>query len=693
MPVSGLRTTVMPLALAFSLAARAAGPLLADDATAIEEVFVSASRSPEKALQLPVGWSSIGGKEVDVTAAVHINELMQRIPGTWISRGNGQESLTALRSPVLTGAGGCGPFFMGWDSISLRAPGFCNVNQLFDANAEQAGRVEVIRGPGTSMYGSNAMHGVINVLSAAPTPEREQRVTLEAGPFDYYRAQYRYSDTQGRHGISVRGNVATDGGFKDDSGFDQQKLSLRHDYAGDIWQVTSALEATNLNQDTSGFIEGFRAYRDGNLRRRNPNPEAYRDAWSLRAYTRWQRELESGTSLTLTPYVRRNRMQFLQHFVPWQPVETNGHESAGLTVVLNSQHGDLEWVRGVDLERTDGYLTEVQENDFSLNQPQGVHYDYTVQSSVAAAHSQLNWRPDSDWTLQAGARYEYRNYDYDNRAEDGSACVPEATACRFFRPADREDSFNDVSFNLGVSYAGFGSNVIYSRLARGFRAPQTAELYRLQAGQAVADLDSERIDSMEVGLRGALAEGLSWDVTLYAMEKTDVIFQDADRQNVSGAETSHRGLELSLDYRSETGWYAGLDATAARHRFEDDTPLLGSGSNIRGNDITTAPRLFGSARVGRSLSRYGPGHVELEWVYMGSYYLDPANDFEYGGHSLVNLRMRSALSAHWEAGLRITNLMNRDYAERADFGFGQYRYFVGQPRGFYAELSWYPGGR
>lgn len=677
------------LPLAFAVIAESS----ADTQSRLEEVFVSASRDAENALRLPLGWSSISGDEVDTTAPVHINELMQRVPGAWISRGNGQESLTALRSPVLTGAGGCGPFFMGWDNISLRAPGFCNVNQLFDANAEQAARVEVIRGPGTAVYGSNAMHGVINILTAAPTRARDQRLTLEAGPFDYYRAGYRYSNTEGRHGISVRGNAATDGGYKDDSGFDQQKLTLRHDYSGDVWQVTSAFEATNLNQETSGFIQGFRSYEDDDLRRSNPNPEAYRDAWSLRAYSRWQRDLASGTALTITPYLRRNRMQFLQHFFPWQPVETNGHESAGLTLALNSTHGDIEWIRGLDLEATEGFITEVQANDFSPNQPRGVHYDYRVDATVAAAYSQINWRPGNHWTLQAGLRYEYRRYDYDNRTGDGAACAPTATACRFFRPADRDDSFSDASYNIGATYSGFGDTMIYTRMARGFRAPQTAELYRLQAGQAVADLDSERIDSVELGFRGLLPMGFSWDATLYAMEKTDVIFQDADRQNVSGAETSHRGLELSLDYRSDSGWYAGLDASAARHRYESATPLRGSGSNIEGNDMDTAPRLFGSARVGRELDLRGPGHVELEWIYLDSYYLDPDNDHEYNGHSLLNLRLRSALSENWEAGVRVTNLLDREYAERADFGFGQYRYFVGQPRGVYAELSWYPGGR
>ena len=41
-----------------------------------------------------------------------------------------------------------------------------------------------------------------------------------------------------------------------------------------------------------------------------------------------------------------------------------------------------------------------------------------------------------------------------------------------------------------------------------------------------------------------------------------------------------------------------------------------------------------------------------------------------------------------DIGLRATNLTDEDYAERADFGFGSYRYFVGQPRGLYVELGY-----
>jgi len=65
---------------------------------------------------------------------------------------------------------------------------------------------------------------------------------------------------------------------------------------------------------------------------------------------------------------------------------------------------------------------------------------------------------------------------------------------------------------------------------------------------------------------------------------------------------------------------------------------------------------------------------------MGSYALDAANNHRYTGHRLVNLRGRLMLSAKTSLRLTVINLFNRDYAERADFAFGNFRYFPGAPR-------------
>ncbi|EAQ99355.1 TonB-dependent receptor [Congregibacter litoralis] len=658
-------------------------------ASRLEQVIVSASREPETGLNLALPWARIDEEALELTGAVHINQIMQRAPGAWISRGNGQESLIALRSPVLTGSGGCGAFYTAWDGISLRAPGFCNVNQLFDVNSEQAGAIEVIRGPGTAVYGANAVHGVINTLTADPRRGPENAYAIEAGPDDYYRVRGEFRARHGDHAVGAYFNGVSDGGYKDNAGFDQQKLTLRHDFSGEQWKVTNALETTNLNQETSGFVAGFEAYKDPDLKKVNPNPEAYRDSFALRAYSRWERDTRLG-QLDITPYFRRTTMEFLQHFLPWQATEKNGQESLGLRVALSDGNERFRWSTGVDIDATRGWLREVQDDDFSPNQPAGIHYDYEVDALSAALYAQGDWQLTSRWGLAAGLRLEQNSYDYNNQTEDGSACAPEASACRFFRPADREDDFNNGSVNLGLTYALSDSHRVYLRGAQGFRPPQAAELYRLQSGQEVADLDSETITSVDLGMRGNFG-ALSYDASLYAMRKEDVIFQNADRQNVSGAKTRHEGLEFSLYWTGESGWYAGVDGNVARHRYDSAANLLGSRLDIEGNDIDTAPRHFGSARFGRDLTINNRDvRAELEWVHMGSYYLEPDNQHEYEGHELLNLRVALDLNKDFSTTLRVTNLLDEDYAERADFGFGSYRYFVGQPRGVFLEFAYRP---
>jgi len=671
---------------ALFLSALAGAPLAAQQAD-LEEVIVSASRDAESGLDLAVPWSAVNRDAIDLTGAVHVNQLMQRVPGAWISRGNGQESLPALRSPVLTGGGGCGAFYMAWDSIALRAPGFCNLNQLFDVNSEQAGRVEVLRGPGTAVYGANAVHGVINVL----TPDLEGadvlRVAVEGGSWDYRRLRLAATGGDGAQRIGLFLNAAEDGGYLDDAGFGQQKLTLKHHYGGEQWDVTSAFEASNLNQETAGFVEGYRAYADDALRRNNPNPEAYRDSYSMRAYTRWSRSVGSG-QLRITPYLRRTGMEFLQHYLPWKAVEKNGQTSAGLQLDLRGQAGALDWRSGVEVDLTRGWLREVQGQPFSPNQPAGVHYDYEVDALSAAVYGQLRWEMSDRWLLQSGLRLEHNGYDYNNRTGDGPACAPTASACRFYRPADRDDNFLNGSINVGASYALNRDNRLYLRAARGFRPPQATELYRLQSGQTVADLDSESISSLDLGLRGSAA-AWHYDFSLFAMRKRNVIFQNADRENVSGARTEHGGLEGSVSWHGPRGWYAGIDATLAVHRYASNANLLGSNIDLDGRDIDTAPRRFGSARLGRAFGgEEQPLRAELEWVHLGRYYVDTDNAHRYDGHDLLNLRLAWDGSSGFGTALRVTNLLDEDYAERADFGFGSYRYFVGEPRAVFLEVSW-----
>ncbi|MGB2155262.1 MAG: TonB-dependent receptor plug domain-containing protein, partial [Porticoccaceae bacterium] len=146
--------------------------LLSGAATAnIDEIVTVATRAEADLAEVIGSVSLVDEETLQTVSHAHIQQTLSRVPGVNLHRGNGQEYLPALRSPVLTGAGGCGGFLMQEDGIPLRAAGFCNINELFEANTEMAQRIEVLRGTGTVLHGSNAMHGVINIVTPEPSEQ------------------------------------------------------------------------------------------------------------------------------------------------------------------------------------------------------------------------------------------------------------------------------------------------------------------------------------------------------------------------------------------------------------------------------------------------------------------------------------------------------------------------------------------
>ena len=117
----------------------------------LEEIIVL-----EKKTSTLNGWSqnlsiaSLNSDDLNKLEAQHPKQIFRRISGVWISRGSGQEHLTSMRSPVLSGPGACGSFLIMEDGVPVRPSGFCNVNGLFETSYELAHGVEAIMGPASA---------------------------------------------------------------------------------------------------------------------------------------------------------------------------------------------------------------------------------------------------------------------------------------------------------------------------------------------------------------------------------------------------------------------------------------------------------------------------------------------------------------------------------------------------------------
>lgn len=661
---------------------------------AVEEVRVLGQRSLAPEFESVGNFSRIDEVDLRRTAAVHPHEAMVRVPGVWISRGSEQEHLTALRSAVLTGPGACGAFLLQENGVPIRPAGFCNVNNLFELNIEQAAAVEVIRGPASALYGGNALHGVINVVAPGPEPDLPQRVVLEAGPWNYFRGGLDLSGDLGPGQIRAVLQANRSSGWRDDTGHDQQKLNLTWDAAFGDWHSRTLLAATRLDQDTGGFVIGEDAYKDDDLRKTNPNPEAYRKAWALRLSSEWLRPLGGGSTLVLTPYLRASEMEFLQHFLPGQPLEENGQWSAGVIGRWRNSGELLSWTVGGHMEYADTWLEQTQEgptvgSDFLVEtRPPGVHYDYDVDSLLFAAFYDLAWHVHPQVDLVHSLRLETVRFDYSNNTlsgntrDDGTPCG--FGGCLYSRPADRKDRFTDLAARVGAEYRPDERSRLWLSAGIGFRAPQTTELYRLQSGQQVTDLDSESLRSLELGY-AVEASMFALGLTGFIERKKDEVLRDANGFNISAGKTRAEGVELDLALMPAAEHQLTLAATWARHRYDFSQVIAGGETITAGNDVDSAPRWHGSAQW---LWTPAEGFsTELEAVYLGRYYVDAENARTYPGHLLFNLRAGWQIQPQARVSLRLLNLADRRHADRADFAFGNFRYFPGQPRRVHLTLE------
>lgn len=629
--------------------------------------------------------TTVDSQDLELVRPLHPHEIFARTPGIWVVKNSGQEHLTGLRSAVLAGSGACGSYLLLEDNIPVRPIGFCNVNGLFELNIEQADRVAVLRGPASAIYGGNAMRGVINVRPFVGG-ERTNSLSLETGPHDY--SQFRMAWYNGR--VQAKFHSTDTNGFRNDTGYSQQKLNVGWTSQIGTWDATQTLSITCLRQETGGYVLGYRSYKDQNFRRTNPNPEAYRDADSFRLSS----QIDNGRNLYIYPYARTSRMDFLQHFLPGQPREKNKQVSAGAILFRMTQLNALSIKLGAQLEWFKASLVQHQQRPtvgspfLQATRPAGTHYDFTVTGGTYAIFQSATRVWNDRHEVEESFRVEHAQYQYDNlhldgnTRDDGSMCG--FGGCLYTRPSDQSDSFTSIAVRLGYKFLSTDSSQFWVLSSIGYRPPQITELYRLQSGQTVADLKSENTRSVEIGWNSSW-RALDVAVSVYFDSSSNLIFRDANGMNVSDGATASSGLEIEIQWQVNNAHEITVAGTFANHEY-DFTRNLARGEVIfAGNQMDTAPRVIAHARWSAKIGSAGKGEIEINRI--GSHYLNAANTALYGGHNVVNFRMDFELSGQWSIFGRILNIFDTYYADRADFAFGRYRYFPADLRQFFVGIK------
>ena len=149
---------------------------------------------------------------------------MGQMPGVAVAVTNGEGHTTAIRQPFTTS-----PVYLFLeDGIPSRSTGFFNHNAMYELNVAQAGGIEVTRGPGSALYGSDAIGGIVNVLTRNATRSAaEAYLSLEAGEFGWRRALIGGGYGTAEHGVRGDLNLTTTDGWRERTAYDRKSGSLR----------------------------------------------------------------------------------------------------------------------------------------------------------------------------------------------------------------------------------------------------------------------------------------------------------------------------------------------------------------------------------------------------------------------------------------------------------------------------------
>ena len=197
--------------------------LLAISAVDVEGVVISATRGSRDAMATAASVGVVEGSSIREARPAHPSEIMGRIPGVWVNVTGGEGHMTAIRQPL-----GTQPVYLFLeDGVPTRSTGFFNHNALYEVNVPQADRIEVLKGPGTALHGSDAIGGVISVSTRPPAELPGAELSLEGGAYGFARALGSVSGRLGDNGIRGELNLTRTDGWRDGTGYDRQAGTLR----------------------------------------------------------------------------------------------------------------------------------------------------------------------------------------------------------------------------------------------------------------------------------------------------------------------------------------------------------------------------------------------------------------------------------------------------------------------------------
>jgi outer membrane receptor protein involved in Fe transport len=630
----------------------------------LEEIIVSGSRQTQKRTEVPVAISVISGAQIDETKATRLDLLVNKVPGVFmVDLGNEQHSMS-VRQPL-----GYGSLFLYLeDGIPIRTTGDFNHNALIEINQASVKRIEVIKGPASSLYGSEAVGGAINFITETPSPELTGKVQVEAGTRGYKRTDFRISNTHKKSGYFFGGYYADQQQNKNEhNNFDKVALTFRGDYALDSKSnLTAVVDFIRYNTDQKGGLDSAHFY-DKNYS--SFYRFTYRKVNAFRARTTLNKEWNTQNNTSFTLFYRNTSIG-QNPFYSIVDIAGTDHAKGQINKDAFNSFGSViqhtkniktlatKWITGLSVDYSPAiyianFITIKKDAGGAYDQFQktdSVLTDYHVNLMNSALYTQLEWNQTSPLRIVAAARYDRLDYHFDNHLIPGA----------FTGAPDAKDHFAQFTPKLGLTY-DFGKNKgIYLNYSIGFAPPNITDLY---SGVQVPTLKPSNYKNYEIGGWLAFAENkISAEASVYLLNGINEIVNirqaDGSYQKENVGKTSHKGFELNVKYQPISEVTFRIGGTVARHRYINYSV---SGKSLSGNDMGQSPAFIANGELTYKPACLKNFRITVECQSMGRYFTDPQNTQTYDGFTVFNARMGYEFK-RFETWVNAINFTNKNYA-------------------------------
>ncbi len=624
--------------LSCTMAAQAADQ---NNATALDPVIVTATRTAITVDDALSSVSVITRADIQRLQPTSVLDLLTGLPGVTMTQsgGLGQQSSLFLRGTNSTHT----LVLIDGVRIGSVTAGLASLEQI---PPEQIERIEIVRGPRSSLYGSDAIGGVIQIFT------RHGQASGGIVP--------SLSMTAGSHGL-FGSEVGLSGG--DEHAW--VNLSLGGEYSSGFPACRMGAAEANGGMGAGCFVD-------------DPRNDAYRN-WNgaANAGYRW----DNGAELSFSWLRSKN------------DVEYAGSPYGGNSAV-NEQRVAGARLSFSPLPAWKVTLNAGQGKDLATTYYQGTYYGTwypLAQTGYSnSRRDQASWQNDialaSNQLLTAGVDYQREHVDSSTgylasqRHDTGGYAQYQG---RF----GRNEVKMSVRHDHSSQYGGHGTGALawgyrfdhdlhlLASYGTAFHAPTFNDLYYppyYGIPSANPQLKPEQSRSAELGLNQQLGRW-SWAVNAYQTRIDDLIVLDPNRNyvpfNVSKARI--RGVEGQLGANLD-GWQAQAYLTLQRPQNID-----GGGNN--GHLLPRRPQRTARIDLDRRFGAFGVGTT---WYAAGSSYDDVANRNRLGGYSTLALRASWHFTRDWQVEAKLANAFDHHY---------ETVYYFNQPgRSYYLTLRYSP---